>query len=174
VSASLVAPAFVVMLVLVLVARGAPAPGLRDGLGLLFLAMYPPLSSIAYTSQYVLLPRLLVGHPAVAASWYFHDSRSIPYALDLLGYTFFGIAAVLLALGFLPRGGLWRWLGAALLASGLTSVLAFAALAGQLETTHAVLTFSSAGLTLPVAAIALVVGRRLQRASPDEDTKRPG
>ncbi len=162
VSASLLAPAFVTLLVLLLVARGTPGPGVRDGLGVLFLAMYAPLSSIAYTSQYVMLPRLIEAHPAAAASWYFHDSHSIPYTLDLLGYTFFGIAATLLALGFLARAGLWRWLGTALLLSGLTSILAFAALGAQLETTHAVLTITSAALTLPVAGIALVVGRRLR------------
>jgi hypothetical protein len=90
------------------------------------------------------------------------------------GYTFFGIAAALLALGCLAREGLRHGLGAVLPANGLTSVLAFAALDAQLETTHAVLTFSSAGLTLPVAGIALAVGRRLPQASHDKERGSPG
>jgi len=43
------------------------------------------LALILGASSYLLLPRLLDGHPVVAASWYFHDSHSIPYVLDLLG-----------------------------------------------------------------------------------------
>ncbi len=165
VSAFLLGFALVPVLVLLLVARGEGA--LTDLMGLLFLVAYLPLSSTAYASQWALLPRLLEGHPEVAASWYFHDGHSIPYVLDLLGYTMFGAAAILLSLGFLACPGIWRWLGSALLASGLASVAAFASLGAGLETLHSVLTVSSAVLTLPVAGAGILIGRRL-RAVPGD------
>lgn len=163
VSAFLLGFSLVPVLVLLVVARGAAA--ITDLIGLLFLMAYLPLSSAAYASQWALLPRLLDGHPVVAASWYFHDSHSIPYVLDLLGYTLFGTAAALISLGFLARPGVWRWLGLALGASGLTSVAAFAALGAGMETLHSILSISSAVLTLPVAGAAILVGRRLRSPS---------
>jgi hypothetical protein len=163
VCAFLLAPALFSMLVLLLVARGAAS--VRDVLGVLILATYPPLSSLAYASQWTLLPRLLDRHPAAAASWYFHDSHSIPYSIDLLGYTLFGLAATLLSVGFLARRGVWRWAGGLLLASGLTSILAFAALGARLERLHLLATLTSGTLTVPLAVAAALVGRGLRGGS---------
>ncbi len=106
--ASLLAPTLITMLVLLLAARGREAMRLRDWLGVVFLPMYATCSSIAYTSQYVVLPRLIEREGRGAAAWYFQDDHSIPFALDLLGYTFLAIALTLLAFGFHARGGIWR------------------------------------------------------------------
>lgn len=61
-----------------------------------------------------------------AARWYFGSRDSYPYFLALLGYAVFGAGAALLAVAFLGQPGLWRWVGIALLASGIASVTGFA------------------------------------------------
>jgi hypothetical protein len=161
VCASLLAPLILTLLSLLVLTRGGI--GARDMVGMLILVTYPPLSSLAYASQWTLLPRLIDSHPGAAASWYFHDSHSIPYTMDLLGYALFGTAAVLLSLGFLRRSGPWRWVGVLLLGSGATSVLAFAFLGAGWETVHFVSTLTSAALTVPLAFVAMVIGRTLRR-----------
>jgi hypothetical protein len=174
VAASLLAPAFISMLVLLVWARGEGI-GLRDGLAMLLLPGYLICSSVAYVSQYAMLPRLVELDPAAATAWYFQDERSIPFALDLLGYAFMGLAMCLLAGGFLDGRGLMRTIGWSLIAVGSTSVAAFTALASGSDVATAVLTWTSAGLTLPLTAAAIVLGLRLRRQRPSVlDTEMAG
>ena len=165
VAASLLAPALISMLFLLVSARG-DGIGVRDGLAMLLLPAYLVCSSFAYVSQYAMLPRLVELDAGAAGSWYFQDERSIPYALDLLGYTFMGLAMCLLAGGFLERRGILRMVGWSLLATGATSVGAFAARAFGSDAATSVLTWTSAAFTLPLAAATIVLGMRLRRARP--------
>lgn len=165
VAASLLAPAFVTVLVLLVWVRGEGL-GARETLALLALPAYVVCSSIAYLSQVVALPRLVEMGTAEAAPWYFQDARSIPYVLDLLGYAFLGVAACLLGAGFLDGDRTWRWLGWFLLVCGGASVAAFGALALGAEAFTSVLTWTSAVLTLPIAGLAIALGVRIRRSPP--------
>jgi hypothetical protein len=62
VCASLLAPAILTLLALLVLTRGGV--GARDMVGVLILVTYPSLSSLAYASQWTLLPRLIT-----TASW---------------------------------------------------------------------------------------------------------
>jgi len=165
VAASLLAPALISMLVLLVWARGEGI-GIRDGLAMLLLPAYLVCSTVAYVSQYAMLPRLVELDPSTARVWYFQDERSIPFALDMLGYTFMGLATCLLAAAFLERRGVPRLLGWSLLAVGLTSVAAFVGRALGSDAVTSVLTWISATLTLPLAIGAIVLGVRLRRHRP--------
>ena len=162
VAASLLAPAFVTLLVLLVWARGERF-GVRDTLAMLLLPAYLVCSSIAYVSQFAMLPRLVELDPSTAAAWYFQDERSVPYALDLLGYAFLGLALCLLAGGFLGGRRAFRVIGWLLAACGGTSVAAFVALALGWGAATSLLTWTSASLTLPLAVLAVLLGTDLRR-----------
>lgn len=125
VNASLIAPSLAAMLVLSLAAPRRDS-GVVDALGLVFLASYVTMNTAAYTSQYALLPRLVGSRDPAAAGWLFESPTSLPYGLAMLGYACFGLAAFALAPGMIVMDGAWRLAGAALLASGATSVLGYA------------------------------------------------
>lgn len=162
VAASLLAPTLISTLILLVAARIDGHVTLRDLVGIVLLPAYLTLSTIAYTSQYALLPRLMQRDAAIAANWYFHDVNSVPYMLDLAGYTIFGLAAVVLARGFLAAGGLWSWIGGLLLSSGLASVAAFGLFAAGWDAIASVFTIASAALTVPLVGLAVFMGSRLR------------
>lgn len=125
VNASLIAPTVVTLLALLLAVPDREPPGALDAAGLTLMGAYAALNTLAYTSQYTLLPRLLrTGRDPVR--WYFGSHDSYPYFLALTGYAVFGIGAALLSVAFLGQPGLWRWTGIVLLASGIASVAGFA------------------------------------------------
>ena len=162
VAASLLAPAMIAMVLLLIAGRGEGV-GVRDGLALLFLPAYLACCSVAYVSQYAILPGIVRMSVSQADPWYFPDERSIPYALDLLGYAFLGIAMCLVAVGFLGPRGLPRAIGVVLASVGVTSIVAFATRAFGSDTATAVFTWTSAALTLPLAVLAIVLGMQLRR-----------
>jgi hypothetical protein len=161
-AAATLAPALVSMLVLLVWARGEGF-GVLDGLAMLALPAYLVCSSIAYVSQLAMLPRLVELDPTAARVWYFHDPRSIPFALDLLGYAFAGIAMCLIAGASLGHRGILGAVGWVLLAAGATSVGALIARALGSDAATSVLTWTSAALTLPLAVLSIVLGLRLRR-----------
>lgn len=124
VNASLIAPAFVVLLALLLAAPDREPVGALDVAGMSLVAAYAALATISYASQYALLPRLL-GREDDPVRWYFGSSDSYPYFLALVGYALFGLGAALLSIAFLEQPDIWRWVGIALLASGVASVAGF-------------------------------------------------
>ena len=160
VGASLLAPCIVALLVLLLAAAEVPLGSARRWIGSLLLAGYVPIATIAYTSQYVILPRLVSRDPQTAALWYFHDVDSIPYGLDLAGYALLGLAAMSLASALATRGR--RWLAGWLLVMGGLSVVAFACHAAGFTTLGGVLSLISAATTVPVVVLAINEGRRLR------------
>lgn len=163
VCASLLSLAFLTMLVLLLAARGREAMRLRDWLGVLFLPMYATCSIVAYMSQYVVLPVLIERDPSGAGAWYFQDERSIPVALDLLGYAFVAIALGLFAIGFYQREGIWRWIGKVMLLVAATSFAAFMVLAAGARSAAGLVSITSAVLMMPLAGLAIALGRQLRR-----------
>ncbi len=162
VGASLLAPCIVALLVLLLAAAEVPVDSVRRWIGSALLAGYVPMATIAYTSQYAILPRLVVRDPQTAALWYFHDVDSIPYGLDLAGYALLGLAAVALASALATRGR--RWLAGWLLAMGSLSVVAFALHAAGFTGLGGALSLMSAATTVPVVVLAINEGRRLRAA----------
>jgi hypothetical protein len=162
VSASLLSLAFLTMLVLLLAARGREAMRLRDWLAILFLPMYATCSIIAYMSQYVVLPVLIERDPSGAGAWYFQDERSIPVALDLLGYAFVAIALGLFAIGFHQHEGIWRWIGEVMLLVAATSFAAFIVLAAGARSAAGLVSITSAVLMMPLAGLAIALGLQLR------------
>ena len=165
VGASLLAPTFVSILLLLVAAAGVPTSSARRSIAGVLLGGYVAFASLAYTSQYTFLPALVDRDPAIAASWYFHDVGSIPYAIDLAGYALLGFAALLLASALAERGR--RWLAGWLAGMGALSIAAFALHAAGAGTLAGVLSLSSAALTVPIVTLAVLEGRQL-RADGDE------
>lgn len=160
VGASLLAPAFVTLLVLLVAAAEVAASSARRSIATVLLGAYVPVATIAYTSQYTFLPDLVVRDPQAAALWYFNDIDSIPYAIDLAGYTLLSLAAILLASLLAERGR--RWLAGWLVAMGVLSVAAFVLHAAGAATFAGVVSLTSAACTLPIVVLAVIEGRRLR------------
>ncbi len=125
VNASLIAPAMLITLSLLFQVPDRE-PGRLDAAGTWFLAAYAALVSVAYTTQYTVLPQLLLSHHAATELVYFGAPGSITYLLAMLAYALFGAGAILLATPLITTGGAWSWAGWFLLASGITSILGFA------------------------------------------------
>ena len=141
-------------------------PGVREQVAAAFFIMYAPLATIAYTSQYALLPRLLdSGPPQTAAVWYFGSRSSLPWFFDVLAYTFFAMGAALLATRFLADKTPLRWGSWFLLASSAGCLVTFI---GQALGNGILIQGNLAGaaLTIPFAIAAILEGRDLMRADP--------
>lgn len=160
VGASLLAPVLVTLIVLLMSAAEVPTASVRRGIGSILLAAYVPLATVAYTSQYAVLPRLVARDPQAAAPWYFHDVDSIPYGLDLAGYALLGLAMILFA-GTLAEQGR-RSLAGWLVATGSLSVAAFALYAAGVTAVAEIVSLTSAASTVPLALLAIGEGRRLR------------
>ena len=163
VGASLLAPAFVSLLLLLAAAAEVPVHAARRTITTALLGAYVPLATFAYTSQYTFFPRLVERDPEAAVLWYFHDVDSLPYAVDLAGYSLLGLAAIVLASALVERGrrGLAGWLTL----MGSLSIAAFALHAAGADTVGGLLSIASAVCTVPIVMLAVVEGRRL-RARP--------
>jgi hypothetical protein len=163
VAASLVGPLFVALIVAGILWGRRAELGARDAIAVVFLAAYLPLASLAYVSQYTLLPALLEQGSPQAPVWFFGEAASVPYAADLLGYALFGVAAVLLAVPLLSKTGAWKVVGWSLGLSGATSIVGLAGYAlgsGLLELGVLV----GAVLTVPFAAALAYLAVRGARA----------
>jgi hypothetical protein len=165
VGASLIAPTFAATLVLLLAAVRVPADSVRRWVAALMLAGYLSLSTIAYASQYTFLPGLVERDPETAALWYLHDASSIPYALDLTGYAFLALAAILVASTLVDHGGRQRAIAWCLALMGVLSLAALGFHAGGLATSASVATAVSGAFTLPILVLAMLQGRALRRAA---------
>jgi len=165
VDSSLVSLAFVVMMVILalFVETGAPK-GLLEIIGVVFLAPYTLLVSIAYASQFTIFPRLLAEfsamEKALAKAWYFNNPSSIPYFLDYLGYAFFAISAFAIAPRLIRGRGLQRATGWLLFLTGLTSFIGFIGFAVGNSVIEMILIVGGV-LSLPFAILVAVWGRKL-------------
>ena len=128
---------------------------------LLFLAGYFVFVSISYVSQYAYLPRLLAeGNTDLAVAWYFGDESSRPYFFNQLGYSLFGIAAILIGYKMLHEPLLPRLIGIVLWVSGLLCLLAFLGLILHIPG-QGLISILSGLLTLPVGIMSILWGRKL-------------
>lgn len=156
VNAAFINPALVVMLYAASVLLAARPWRRHEVVGWLILATYWLLPTLAYISQFALLPRLL-GTGGPAEVWYFGNPASVSYFLAMTGYGLFGIGAMLVASRFITGSApAFGWL---LLASGATSTLG---LAGYTVASEALEVASTVGgvLVVPLAVLALVAARR--------------
>lgn len=159
--ASLIAPALVVvMITLALFVDTQKETPFLNYFGAFLLIPYFLLVSIAYTSQYVLLPKLFTD-PDIAMMWLFTSPHSIAYFLNQLGYTFFAFAACAIGWKFLFEKGLAKSIGVLLWASGVLSIIAFIGLAIQNEFLN-LATFPSGLLTIPFGIVVVLLGRRMR------------
>jgi hypothetical protein len=163
VGASMLAPSLVSVLLLLAAAAGVPPTSVRRSIASVFLGAYVAFASLAYTSQYTFFPALVDRDPEAAAQWYFHDVESIPYTIDLAGYTLLGAAALLLA-SILAEDGR-RWLAGWLAGMGVLSIAAFVLHAAGIGPIAGIASLSSAAMSLPIAMLAFLEGRTLRAAS---------
>lgn len=168
VGASLLAPAFVTLLMLLLAAVEVPPSSVRRSIATVLLAAYVAFATIAYSSQYTFLPRLVARDPETAALWYLHDVDSILYAIDLTGYLLLSLAAILLATLLAERRR--RWLAGWLVAMGALSIVAFALHAAGADAITELVSLVSAFCTLPVVVLSALEGHRLRRSRPSTET----
>ncbi len=162
----MLAPTLIAVLLLLVTAAGVSAESAGRWIGSVLLAAYAPFTTLAYTTQFTLLPGLLAVEADAAALWYFHDARSIPYALDLTGYAVLGLAAIVLAATLWGRGGLLRWAALWMVAMGVLSLAALVFHSVGVAAAASVATALSALCTLPFVGLAIVHGRRLRASGP--------
>ncbi len=169
--ASLVPVAVVALMTVVALGLAARSQG--DGpteariaawVGILLVVVYAPLSAAAYASQYTVFSWLLGRDPAAAAFWSFFDRQGLPLTIDLLGYAVWGAGAAVIAWPLLARPGAYRWMGWSLAASGVLSIIAFAAHAAGSGASGPI-SIASGALTVPFAVVALLLGRKLARGA---------
>lgn len=126
--AFLLAPALVYVM-LAQLAKLQPAEGLGQRFGMVFIAAYVVLVSVAYASQLVLVPRFLAtGQAGLARAWYFASPASIAYFANQLGYGFWAVGVIALFIRVQRGHGLPSFIASLYLLSALLSLMAFAGL----------------------------------------------
>lgn len=162
--AFLIAPSIVYLIVSIL-SRFYKGNNVGKQVGYLFLAVYMVLVSMAYASQFILVPLFLSANLlADAKIWHFHTVLpSISYFLDQTGYFFFGISTIALFYNFIYQKGLKFWLGALFLLSGILSIAAFIGLIISNQTINS-LTVPSGLFLIPVGIISIILG--LKKGNP--------
>ena len=159
--ASLIAPPLVV--VMIGLSRYTPAvkqTPLLDQFGMIMLAPYMLLVTIAYSAQYIMVPAALAaGDVQSARQWFFENPQGFSYFFNQLGYTFFALSALAIGFKFLFGRGLVKWIGIVLWSSGMLSLIAFAGLALQNETINSA-TFISGLLMLPFCLLVMLWFRK--------------
>ena len=162
--ASLVPAAMVPLMALIAVAADRERPAARPYAvaGGLLVAAYAPLSAAAYVSQYTVFSWLLARDLPAAVPWYFGSEHGAVITFDLLAYAIWGAGALLLAWPLRAQGRIRRLLAWALAASGATSIVAFGLHALAVEAAGP-LSMVSGALTVPIGALALLLGLSLAR-----------
>lgn len=162
--ASLIAPTLsLIMVTLAFYVPTKMKTPLLSMFGIILLAPYLTLASIAYTSQYTLLQSLLAeGNLPLAELWYLDNLASIPYFINQLGYTFFALSALMIGFKFLYERGIPKTIGILLWISGTLSIIAFVGLTIGSEMLN-FCTFISGMLTIPIGILIIIWGVRLNK-----------
>ena len=147
--AALIAPLLFYLILSVIRKAGEPLT-LTQHTGLIFTGIYTVLATISYTSQLSLVPALLHDQSDLLGLFYFFNPHSIPYYLNQLGYSSFGVGVLLLFAGKLKTVGAQRWFALLFVLSGALSIIAFMGLLVDSQVIN--------GLTLPAGLLLLPCG----------------
>jgi hypothetical protein len=157
--AFLLAPAIVYMM-LAQLAKLQQGEGPGRSFGMVFIAAYVVLNSVAYASQAVLVPRFLAaGQAGLARAWYFASTASIAYFVNQLGYCFWALGAIALFAKVQRGHGLPAFIASFYLLSALLSFMAFAGLLLDNRVLNN-LTMPSGLALLPVGILTAIWGWR--------------
>lgn len=121
----------------------------------------------------MLCPSLVERDRVTAALWYFQYEGSLPFRLDMLGYTLLAAAFLVIATGFAMRARILRWIARIMLPVAVTSVAPFVFLSMGLDDLVGTTRLLSAGPTVPPAVLA-IGGRDWGEASRVGSTSRVG
>lgn len=159
--ASLIAPPLVLVMIMLSRFHGTKKQTpLLNHFGMIMLAPYMILVTIAYSAQYTMVPAALAaGDVQTARQWFFENPQGFSYFFNQLGYTFFALSALAIGWRYLFESGLLKGIGFLLLGSGILSLIAFAGLALQNETINSV-TFISGLLMLPFCVLVMLWARK--------------
>lgn len=162
--ASLIAPTLsLIMVTLAFYAPSKRKTPILSMFGIILLAPYLTLVSIAYTSQFTILQGFIIqGNLPLAELWFLDNPDSIPYFFNQLGYVFFALSALLIGFKFLYESNIAKAIGTLLWLSAFLSIVAFIGLIIGNE----LLNFStiiSGMLTIPIGILVMIWGVRLKR-----------
>jgi hypothetical protein len=164
VNATLIAPAIVIIIViLAFFIPGGSRNRFFEITGVAFLIPYLLLATITYASQYALLPKLLSNMTNSTVDdvllWYFNNPDSLVYFFDVLGYTFFGVAALFIGLKYVRYSGMLRGIGLLLLGSAVLAILGFIGYVLEVAVLEYALLLSGF-LIVPFAILCIILGLR--------------
>jgi hypothetical protein len=98
-----------------------------DILGVVCLVLYFVFIQLSYSSQYLLVPRLITAIPATDTSlmkWFFIGyPSSISALLKMMGYTFMSVGAVTIGFPFVKVRGYSLWISWFLFLSGVAGLI---------------------------------------------------
>ncbi len=168
INASVIAPAVVVLMILLALFTPEESNtfAVSEIVSVIFLAPYLLLTSVAYTSQFAFLPKLVrsISNESMdyILLWYFNNPDSMIYFFDVLGYTFFGFSAVLIGLKCLKYSRLLKGIGATLLVSGLLAIAGFIGYSLEIVLLETGILVSGI-LIVPLVILVIIVGIRQKR-----------
>ena len=158
--ASLIAPSAFALISIVSGLYRKEKKDLFDTIGIALLIGYCILNSISYISQYSIIPRLITaGKMNKAIEWLFDNKDSLAYFLNQMGYSLFGMGAIIIFKGFLRTKGILKLLGLIFCISGALSILAFIGLLIQNELLN-MLTIFSGLILVPTGVLAVIFGAK--------------
>ncbi|MFC2123435.1 DUF4386 family protein [Bacteroidota bacterium] len=165
-NASLIAPATIYLLIIyILWQKEVRIPMIGNLVSLIFVCAYFLLVTIAYVSQYALLPGLLTqGVSDHAEMWYFGSFNSITYFLNQLGYGMLGIAGILIGFHMLKLPGPPKWIGRMLWISGILSLIAFSGLVINNQMINS-LTVVGGITVIPIGIVSFIWGLKLKNSN---------
>jgi hypothetical protein len=139
--------------------------------GIIFLSGYFVASCIAYTSQVILVPKLIqAGLLEQARIWYFNSPVSIAYFINQFGYCAWGIGTIILFIKFIKKEGFIKYLSIIYLLSGLLSIIAFTGLIVDNKCMNSMTLYS--GLVLiPVGIVSVIWGMKENNKSTSTQTE---
>ena len=153
-----------IMIILGLFVDTKKPKGIIDIWGIVLLAPYTLLVSIAYTSQYTIFPRLLADISdnkfEIIKFMYFGNPNSLAYFLDYLGYTFFALSALAIGFKFLYEKGIKRIIGLTLWLSGISCIIGFWGFSARIPFLE-VFTVIGGVFILPFGILVSIYGAKL-------------
>ena len=164
INASFIAPLTVYLLIIdILWQIESNTTRIGNWLSFVFLSSYFLLVTIAYVSQYTLLPGLIGReNMPMVEMWYFGSFSSLAYFLNQLGYAMLAIAGMLIGFHMLKKTGPPKWIGIMLWISGILSLIAFSGLIFNNEIINN-LTVVGGICVVPLGIVSMIWGIKLKK-----------